>query len=54
MRSLLRKFVESARRWSATGAAHNARLEVETTSRTVVDLERQLARVSDNPPPQAA
>jgi len=54
MREMLRHFVESARRWTASGATRNARLEVDRTTRSIVDLERQLDRVGPPTPRRAA
>jgi hypothetical protein len=54
MRTLLRNLARAARRWSGTGAVHNARLEVDRASRSVVELERQLERVFEPPPRRAA
>jgi len=54
MRMLLRKLVEAAGRLSGPGATHNARLEVDRTTSTIVELERQLDRVGGPDPRRAA
>ena len=52
--SVLRKMVEAGRRLTGTGATRNARLEVDGALRTVIELDRQLRRVSDPTPRRAA
>jgi len=54
MRTVLRNLIERTRRISGNGAVRNAHLEVENTSRSVVELDRQLKRVCDRTPRQAA
>jgi hypothetical protein len=51
---MLRNLIERTRRISGNGAVRNAHLEVENTSRSVVELDRQLKRVCDRSPRQAA
>jgi hypothetical protein len=54
MRAVMRNLIDKARRLSGTGAMHNARLEIEDTSRTVVELDRRLEKVCDPTPRRAA
>ena len=54
MRAVLRNLIERTRRISGNGAVRNAYLEIENTSRSVVELDRQLKRVCDRTPRQAA
>jgi hypothetical protein len=54
MRAVLRNLIERTRRISGLGAVHNAHLEIENTSRSVLELDRQLRRVCDHTPRQAA
>lgn len=50
MRILLRNLVTSARRFTGTGAVHNARLEVDRSTLSIVELDRQLDRVVPSQP----
>ena len=54
MRAMVRKMTKRVRRWSGAGAVHNARLEVDRAARSVIELDRQLRRVTDTPPRRAA
>jgi hypothetical protein len=54
MRTVMRNLVVKARRLGGAGAVRNARLEVEATSRRVVELDRQLTSVCEHAPPRAA
>jgi hypothetical protein len=54
MRTVMRNLVDKARRLSGTGAVRNARLEVEESSRKVVELDRQLRNVCEPSPRRAA
>jgi hypothetical protein len=54
MGAVIRKLVGKARRLSGNGAVHNARLEVDHATRSVVDLDRQLRSVADTKPRRAA
>ena len=54
MRAVMRNLIDKARRLSGTGAVRNARLEVEESSRRVVELDRQLRSVCEPSPPRAA
>ena len=54
MRSVLRHLLEATRRLTGTGATRNARLEVDGTRRSVVEVDRQLRHVVDGGPPRAA
>jgi hypothetical protein len=45
MRVLLRKFTEVVHQVSAPGATLNARSELERTTASVMDVDRQLDRV---------
>jgi len=54
MRAVMRNLLEMTRRVSGTGAVRNARLEVEDTSRSVVELDRRLKGVCDPTPRRAA
>jgi hypothetical protein len=54
MRAVLRNLIEKARRLSGTGAVGNARQELEDTSRSVIEIDRRLRRVSDPTPRRAA
>lgn len=54
MRAVLGNLIERTRRISGHGAVRNAHLEIENTSRSVVELDRQLRRVCDRSPRQAA
>jgi hypothetical protein len=54
MRAVMRNLIDKARRLSGTGAALNARQEIEDTSRTVVELDRRLRVVCDPTPRRAA
>jgi hypothetical protein len=54
MRTVMRNLIDKARRLSGTGAVRNARLEVEESSRRVVELDRQLRSVCEASPPRAA
>ncbi len=51
---VVRNLIEKTRQLSGTGAVRNAHLEVEKTSQSVVELERQLTRVRDPGPRRAA
>jgi hypothetical protein len=62
MRAVMRNLTDKARRLGGAGAVRNARLEVETASRTAIELDRQLTSVLDrqltivleHAPPRAA
>jgi hypothetical protein len=54
MRAMLRNVTRRVRRWSGSGAVHNARLEVDRASRSVTEIDRQLRRVTETPPRRAA
>ncbi len=54
MRVVVRNLIQKTRLLSGTGAVRNAHLEVEETSRSVIDLERQLTRVCERAPRRAA
>jgi hypothetical protein len=51
---VMRTLIDKARHLSGTGAVRNARLELEDTSRRVVELDRRLRAVCDHTPPRAA
>ena len=50
MRILLRHLADSARRLTGTGAVRNARLEVDRSTLSIVELDRQLGRVAPSRP----
>ena len=54
MRAVMRDMIDKARRLTGTGAVRNAYLEVEDTSRSVIEIDRQLKRVCDPSPRRAA
>jgi hypothetical protein len=54
MRTAMRNLIDKGRRLGGTGAVRNARLEVEATSRKVVELDRQLSSLCEHVPPRAA
>ncbi len=54
MRAVLRQLIEKARRLGGTGAVRNAHLEVENTTRSVVEIDRRLKSVCDPTPRRAA
>jgi hypothetical protein len=54
MRAVMRNLIDKARRLSGTGAALNARQEIEETTRSVVELDRRLRVVCDPTPRRAA
>jgi len=54
MRALMRNMIEKTRRLSGTGAVDNAHKELDRTTRSVVELDRQLRRVCQPDPRRAA
>jgi hypothetical protein len=54
MRAMLRNLIEKTRRLSGVGAERNAHLELDSATRSVVELDRQLRRVCDPTPRRAA